>query len=187
MGLEGIVSKRKDLTYRSGRSSDWLKMKNPACEAVKREAEEDCFVGCRPLRKNRHRLSRRTRLTPARNSMRPIARPAMACAWTARVRIPLRYYGSAIGLLGLVGLAQVLRLLLVSRYSSARAFAGAAKKKGAYLCWLSHRGKGEVSTVRITVPTDPQWRQPHAHEPRFPSGLRHRHHARSYGGKFYAC
>jgi ATP-dependent DNA ligase len=41
MGLEGIVSKRKDLPYRSGRSKDWLKMKNPACEAVKREKEED--------------------------------------------------------------------------------------------------------------------------------------------------
>ncbi len=41
MGLEGIVSKRKDSAYRSGRSPDWLKMKNPACEAVKREAEED--------------------------------------------------------------------------------------------------------------------------------------------------
>jgi bifunctional non-homologous end joining protein LigD len=41
MGLEGIVSKRKDSPYRSGRSSDWLKMKNPACEAVRREAEED--------------------------------------------------------------------------------------------------------------------------------------------------
>jgi hypothetical protein len=27
--------------YRSGRSSDWLKMKNPACAAVRREAEED--------------------------------------------------------------------------------------------------------------------------------------------------
>jgi hypothetical protein len=39
--LEGIVSKRKDLPYRSGRSPDWLKMKNPACSAVKREAEED--------------------------------------------------------------------------------------------------------------------------------------------------
>ena len=26
--------------YRSGRSRDWLKMKNPACAAVKREAEE---------------------------------------------------------------------------------------------------------------------------------------------------
>jgi bifunctional non-homologous end joining protein LigD len=29
LGLEGIVSKRKDSPYRSGRSPDWLKMKNP--------------------------------------------------------------------------------------------------------------------------------------------------------------
>ena len=35
LGLEGIVSKRKDLTYPSGRSPDWLKMKNPACEAAR--------------------------------------------------------------------------------------------------------------------------------------------------------
>jgi bifunctional non-homologous end joining protein LigD len=41
MGLEGIVSKRLGSRYRSGRSPDWLKMKNPACAAVKREAEED--------------------------------------------------------------------------------------------------------------------------------------------------
>jgi len=41
MGLEGIVSKRKDSLYRSGRSPDWLKMKTPTCAAVKREAEED--------------------------------------------------------------------------------------------------------------------------------------------------
>jgi bifunctional non-homologous end joining protein LigD len=41
MGLEGIVSKRKGSAYRSGRSPDWLKMKNPACAAVTREAEED--------------------------------------------------------------------------------------------------------------------------------------------------
>jgi ATP-dependent DNA ligase len=41
MGLEGIVSKRKDSPYRSGRSPDWFKMKNPAHAAVKREAEED--------------------------------------------------------------------------------------------------------------------------------------------------
>src|SRR5512132_1775983 len=38
LGLEGIVSKRKGSPYRSGRSPDWLKMKNPACAAVKREA-----------------------------------------------------------------------------------------------------------------------------------------------------
>jgi bifunctional non-homologous end joining protein LigD len=41
MGLEGIVSKRKDSAYRSGRSSDWLKMKNSDAPAVKREEEED--------------------------------------------------------------------------------------------------------------------------------------------------
>jgi ATP-dependent DNA ligase len=41
MRLEGIVSKRRDSAYRSGRSPDWLKMKNPAHAAVKREAEED--------------------------------------------------------------------------------------------------------------------------------------------------
>src|SRR3989440_3289256 len=40
MGLEGIVSKRKDSPYRSGRSPDWLKMKNPAHPAVRRGAEE---------------------------------------------------------------------------------------------------------------------------------------------------
>ena len=41
MGLEGIVSKRLGSHYRSGRSPDWLKFKNPAAPAVKREAEED--------------------------------------------------------------------------------------------------------------------------------------------------
>src|SRR5262249_27897599 len=48
MGLEGIVSKRKASTYRSGRSPDWLKSKNPSCEAVRREAEEDWgpHLGC---------------------------------------------------------------------------------------------------------------------------------------------
>jgi bifunctional non-homologous end joining protein LigD len=33
LGLEGIVSKRKDSAYRSGRSPDWLKMKNAAPSA----------------------------------------------------------------------------------------------------------------------------------------------------------
>jgi bifunctional non-homologous end joining protein LigD len=40
LGLEGIVSKRKDSPYRSGRSPDWLKMKN-ADAPVKREEEEE--------------------------------------------------------------------------------------------------------------------------------------------------
>ena len=44
LGLEGIVSKRKDPPYRSGRSPDWLKMKNPACAAVKREAEAFTYL-----------------------------------------------------------------------------------------------------------------------------------------------
>jgi bifunctional non-homologous end joining protein LigD len=41
MGLEGIVSKRLGSRYRSGRSPDWLKFKNPDAPAVKREAEEE--------------------------------------------------------------------------------------------------------------------------------------------------
>jgi bifunctional non-homologous end joining protein LigD len=39
LGCEGIVSKRLGSIYRSGRSKDWLKFKNPAAPAVKREAE----------------------------------------------------------------------------------------------------------------------------------------------------
>jgi hypothetical protein len=43
LGCEGIVSKRLGSKYRPGpnRCSDWLKVKNPAATAVKREAEED--------------------------------------------------------------------------------------------------------------------------------------------------
>jgi ATP-dependent DNA ligase len=41
MGLEGIVSMRLGSRYRSGRSPDWLKFKNPEAPAVKREAEEE--------------------------------------------------------------------------------------------------------------------------------------------------
>ena len=41
MGLEGIVSKRMDAPYRSGPSKVWLKSKNPASDAVRREREEE--------------------------------------------------------------------------------------------------------------------------------------------------
>jgi len=41
MGLEGIVSKRLGSYYRSGRTKDWLKFKNPEAPAVRREAEEE--------------------------------------------------------------------------------------------------------------------------------------------------
>jgi bifunctional non-homologous end joining protein LigD len=40
-GCEGIVSKRLGSPYRSGLVDHWLKIKNPAAPAVKREAEED--------------------------------------------------------------------------------------------------------------------------------------------------
>ena len=39
LDLEGIVSKRLGSRYRSGRSRDWLKVKNPDAPAGKREAE----------------------------------------------------------------------------------------------------------------------------------------------------
>ena len=41
LGCEGIVSKRLGSRYVSGRTSHWVKVKNPAAPAVKREAEED--------------------------------------------------------------------------------------------------------------------------------------------------
>jgi ATP-dependent DNA ligase len=41
LGAEEIVSERLGSRYRSGRSLDWLKFKNPSAPAVKRQAEED--------------------------------------------------------------------------------------------------------------------------------------------------
>jgi ATP-dependent DNA ligase len=41
LGFEGIFSKRLGSPYRSGRSRHWIKSKNPAAPAVKREEEED--------------------------------------------------------------------------------------------------------------------------------------------------
>ncbi len=36
MGLEGIVSKRRDAPYRAGRCKSWLKIKNPKSPAMMR-------------------------------------------------------------------------------------------------------------------------------------------------------
>jgi len=36
MGLEGLVSKRRESRYRAGRSRDWIKVKNPAHPAISR-------------------------------------------------------------------------------------------------------------------------------------------------------
>jgi bifunctional non-homologous end joining protein LigD len=39
LGLEGIVAKRRDRPYRSGRSPDWIKVKNPEAPAATRLIE----------------------------------------------------------------------------------------------------------------------------------------------------
>jgi bifunctional non-homologous end joining protein LigD len=39
MGLEGIVAKRRDKPYRSGRSPHWVKVKNPDAPAATRVIE----------------------------------------------------------------------------------------------------------------------------------------------------
>jgi ATP-dependent DNA ligase len=41
LGCEGIVSKWLGSSYQSGRADRWVKVKNPAAPAVRREAEED--------------------------------------------------------------------------------------------------------------------------------------------------
>jgi ATP-dependent DNA ligase len=41
LGCEGIVSKRLGSPYRSGRADCWVKVKNPAAPAVRREAEQE--------------------------------------------------------------------------------------------------------------------------------------------------
>src|SRR5262245_55283446 len=39
LGLEGIVAKRRDRLYRSGRCADWVKVKNPDAPAATRIME----------------------------------------------------------------------------------------------------------------------------------------------------
>jgi len=41
MGLEGIVAKRRDRPYKSGRSPDWIKIKKPNAPAVARLLEDE--------------------------------------------------------------------------------------------------------------------------------------------------
>jgi bifunctional non-homologous end joining protein LigD len=40
LGCEGVVSKRRGSRYARGRSSNWIKVKNPDAPAVRREREE---------------------------------------------------------------------------------------------------------------------------------------------------
>ncbi len=46
LGLEGIVSKHRDRTYRAGRCAHWMKAKNPGSAAMKRA--KDAFRALRP-------------------------------------------------------------------------------------------------------------------------------------------
>lgn len=39
LGAEGIVAKRRDRPYRSGRCADWVKVRNPVAPAATREFE----------------------------------------------------------------------------------------------------------------------------------------------------
>jgi ATP-dependent DNA ligase len=57
LGFEGIVSKRLGSPYRSGRSRHWVKMKNPACAALKRG-----MMMAQPQREDDDRLLRQHQL-----------------------------------------------------------------------------------------------------------------------------
>ena len=46
MGLEGIVSKRLNSPYRSGKAKTWLKTKNPKSPAVMRIIEDERSPNC---------------------------------------------------------------------------------------------------------------------------------------------
>jgi bifunctional non-homologous end joining protein LigD len=47
MGLEGLVSKRRDSRYRAGRSPHWVKVKNPSSAAMTRAKEVEWTRGKR--------------------------------------------------------------------------------------------------------------------------------------------
>src|SRR6185437_1549264 len=47
VGLEGLVSKRRDRPYRAGRSPHWVKVKNPASPAMTRAKEVEWSSGPR--------------------------------------------------------------------------------------------------------------------------------------------
>jgi ATP-dependent DNA ligase len=45
LGLEGIVSKRRDMPYRHGRLRTWLKVKNPASPAAMADHGRQLLIG----------------------------------------------------------------------------------------------------------------------------------------------
>ena len=82
-GCEGIVSKRLGSQYHSGRVDHWLKIKNPAAPAVKREAE---VTSCRSFGISR-RLAKR--VGKGQDRCRPQARCRSALHLGRRYRVPM--------------------------------------------------------------------------------------------------
>jgi bifunctional non-homologous end joining protein LigD len=66
LGLEGIVSKRRDSVYSSGRSPHWIKSKNPSAPAVSRELEEDWEWRKRDGKKDKARSQSRSQASGRR-------------------------------------------------------------------------------------------------------------------------
>jgi bifunctional non-homologous end joining protein LigD len=92
MGLEGIVSKRTDAPYRSGPSKVWVKAKNPASDAVRRERDEEWAIIAPQNRASRSGIndlpkhsitpgprSSRGRSPPMRDRQRQYARNPARC------------------------------------------------------------------------------------------------------------
>src|SRR5262245_54720147 len=91
MGLEGIVSKRLGSRYVSGRTRDWLKMKNPAAPAVKREAAMAAFASwlLSPQPPLRIQLARRAglRRRPEHPNVHPVPTGAPVARLAPRHRL----------------------------------------------------------------------------------------------------
>jgi hypothetical protein len=58
MGLEGIVAKRRDRPYRSGRCADWVKVKNPEAPAAGPLSNKGRFHAKRAVVPESNRLTR---------------------------------------------------------------------------------------------------------------------------------
>jgi hypothetical protein len=71
LGHEGIVAKRKDLPYESGRSKRWVKIKNPASPAMKRVLDEGLLWKARPSSFSLNVWERHSWSSRLRNTIEP--------------------------------------------------------------------------------------------------------------------